>query len=167
MIRKRTTKYRLPLGIGFLIIGATLYLLFRSRQHLGFMLLDAIGLGSLTDSLRCMVADVHPAEFIIFALPDGLWTISYILIISHICRNQQLNSRLIWASVIPALGIISELLQAIGIVPGIFDFADLACYSLPLVVYIIYELGSSQYELGSSQNQLSSSQPEINTSHKR
>lgn len=160
MIRKRTTKYRLPLGIALLIIGATLYLLFRSRQHLGFMLLDTIGLGSLTDSLRSMVADVHPAEFIIFALPDGLWTISYILIISHICRNQQLNSRLIWASVIPALGIISELLQAIGIVPGVFDFADLACYSLPLVIYIIYELSTSQYEL-------SSSQPEINTSHKR
>ena len=158
MIGEKTTKYRLPLGIVFLIIGATLYLLFRSRQHLGFMLLDTIGLGSLTDSLRSMVADVHPAEFIIFALPDGLWTISYILIISHICRNQQLSSRLIWASVIPALGIISELLQAIGIVPGVFDFADLACYSLPLVVYIIYELGSSQ-------NQLSSSRPEINTSH--
>lgn len=160
MIGEKTTKYRLPLGIALLIIGATLYLLFRSRQHLGFMLLDAIGLGSLTDSLRSMVADVHPAEFIIFALPDGLWTISYILIISHICRNQQLSSRLIWASVIPALGIISELLQAIGIVPGVFDFADLACYSLPLVIYIIYELGSSQ-------NQLSSSRPEINTSHKR
>lgn len=138
-VRMRNRR-QLTLGIAFLLIGASLYLLFRSRQHLGFKLIDAIGLGDITDGLRRMVAGVHPPEFVIFALPDGLWTASYILIMAYLFRDHSRRTRICWTSVIPILGLISELLQLAGIVPGTFDIADILCYSLPMVIYIIYEL---------------------------
>lgn len=117
------------------LCGASIYLLFRSREHLGFMLVDALGLGSVIDSLRTSVSGIHPCEFVLYSLPDGLWTISYIMLINHIFRSEKRTTRLIWASIIPTLGILTELLQLTPLIPGVFDLFDLACYAIPLVVY--------------------------------
>ncbi len=102
------------------------------------MLVDAVGLDSMADSLRASVKDITPSEFVRFCLPDGLWTISYMLFIDHIFRSESLKARIIWVSIIPVIGVISELLQYAGIVPGVFDPLDVVAYMLPYMAYTAY-----------------------------
>lgn len=122
-----------------LLLGISIYLLFRSRGHLGFILPDAVGLAPVIDTLRGFTQGVQVPEFIRFCLPDGLWTTSYILFSDHYNRSCEPRQRLLWASVIPLIGIASELLQACQLMPGVFDPLDLACYTIPLFIYYIIQ----------------------------
>lgn len=124
----------------FIIIGGSIYMLFRSKVLLGFRLMEALGLGKLVDYLRSGVSNVQPCEFIVYCLPDCLWTMAYILLIDHYFRNESLRKQLIWASIIPAVGFLSELLQLAGVMPGVFDIFDLLCYAIPYIVYWVCKL---------------------------
>ena len=44
---------------------------------------------------------------------------------------------MLWASTIPLCGIISELLQGVGCLPGTFDIIDVLCYAVPIAVYTL------------------------------
>lgn len=123
------------LAVLLIIIGGSIYMLFRSKTLLGFQLLDVIGLSDIVDQLRSSASNLHPCDFIVYCLPDGLWAIAYILLIDHFFQNESLKKQLLWASIIPAIGFLSELLQAIGFMPGVFDICDLLCYAIPYAVY--------------------------------
>lgn len=139
-------KIQIPAAVTMVVAGAALYLLFRSRHLLGFHLLEGLGLGRVVDILRSSVHDVHPPEFVMFCLPDGLWTLGYILIIDRILLADPLRRRLLMASVIPLLGTLSEMLQYVGLMPGTFDEFDLFCYVMPYLSYFVWQLtgGNSQ-----------------------
>ena len=78
------------------------------------------------------------SDFVVWNLPGGLWSAAYILAIAAICSPaDQKSHRLAWASVVPAIGVVSELLQLAGLLPGVFDIADVACYILPYIVAAI------------------------------
>ena len=68
-------------------------------------------------------------EFVIFALPDGLWLFSYIVTIATVW---DFRMRQCWLSIIalPVVACVSEMGQISGIVPGTFDMADMGCYLL-------------------------------------
>lgn len=119
------------------IAGACIYLLFRSREHLGFCIIDAIGLGTLADSIRQSVAGITPPDFVRYCLPDGLWSTAYILFTDHIHRDSPARQRILWASIIPVIGFVSELMQAADLLPGTFDIYDLIVYVIPLIPYIL------------------------------
>lgn len=116
--------------------GTSIYLLFRSREHLGFALLDSVGLTTAVDAIRSLTGGIDMPEFVRFCLPDGLWTTSYILFSDYINKNERFAIRLLLVSIIPLLGIVSEVLQYVNMIPGTFDPLDLACYSIPLLVWI-------------------------------
>lgn len=40
-------------------------------------------------------------------------------------------------SFVPIVTIVSEVLQFLGMVKGTFDIADLLCYTIPVVIYVI------------------------------
>ncbi len=120
-----------------LLMGISIYLLFRSRLHLGFMVFDSLGFASAIDAIRSFTKDVTAPDFIRFCLPDGLWTTSYILFSDWFNRNESQRSRLIWTSAIPLIGCMSEMMQLCGMLPGVFDVLDLACYFLPFLTYCI------------------------------
>lgn len=132
------TKIQLLSAWGCLLMGSGIYLLFRSRQHLGFILLDSVGLASSVDAIRTLTRDIAVPEFVRFCLPDALWTSSYILFSDYANRSERIMARILWISIIPLQGVISELLQFAGIVPGTFDPLDLACYTLPLLIYVVF-----------------------------
>ena len=125
------------LALLLFVAGASIYLLFRSRQLLGFRLADAMGMGTTVDAWRDNVSHLHPSEFVLYSLPDGFWTCSYLLLIDLTLRHERPTRRFLWASVIPVLGIGSELLQFMHLCPGTFDPWDLACYTTPLILYYI------------------------------
>lgn len=120
-----------------LLAGILIYLLFRSRQHLGFTVLDGVGLTSAVDAVRECVRGYSVPDFVRYSLPDGLWTSSYILFSDYCNRAAKPMRRLAMVSVIPLIGCVSELLQYVGVMPGVFDFMDLLCYVLPLAIYLL------------------------------
>ena len=87
-------------------------------------------------SLRQNVAYEFPAWFI-YALPDGLWTCSYIIFIGTIWQFNVRNC--IWVvSLIPIVGLVSEILQGIQILPGVFDWLDVLAYGIGWIGGVFY-----------------------------
>ena len=123
-------------GIASLLAGAVIYLLFRSKTLLGFELLDRIGAEPWADRMRCYTADIVLPDMFVYSLPGGLWALGYILAIDSIFSNQSRNTRIVWASVIPLLGVCSEILQGVGLLPGVFDPWDLVFYALPFIIFV-------------------------------
>ena len=66
-------------------------------------------------------------KIIIFSLPDGLWAMSYTMLIFHL-RNDKTFKTLIWSILIPVIGILSEIGQLYYLIPGTFDIIDLIMY---------------------------------------
>ena len=123
-------------GVILLVAGGLIYTLFRPTTLLGFRITDAIGLSPLINNWRTALATQQPAPFIVYCLPNGLWSAAFILIMDRLFAHQPLRQRLCWTAVIPGIGITAELLQAVGIVPGTFDWLDILCYAVPYLVYV-------------------------------
>ena len=123
-------------GVASLLAGAVIYLLFRSKNLLGFELLNRIGAEPWADRMRSYTADVRLPDVFVNSLPGGLWALGYILVIDSIFGNQSRSTRIVWASVIPLLGVCSEVLQGVGLLPGVFDLWDLFCYALPFIIFV-------------------------------
>ncbi len=124
-------------GIICFVTGVMIYLLWREGLLI-HRVISWLGCNTLLDILNQSVADLQPPEWMIYSLPDGLWALSYILII----LAQEMPHKLIWASVIPLVGFFSELLQLAGLMPGTFDIIDLIIYILPLIILYSYEFFS-------------------------
>ena len=135
MVHVYGLRLRSAIAAVLFIGGAGIYLLFRSRAHLGFCLLDAIGLGAAADTLRESASRVQPSDFVLYSLPDGLWTTSYILLMDSLFCKADIRKRLLWASPIPLSGLATELLQRLHLLPGVFDWMDMLAYSLPYTIY--------------------------------
>ena len=123
-------------GVASLLAGAVIYLLFRSKNLLGFELLNRIGVEPWADRMRLYTADVRLPDMVVNSLPGGLWALGYILIIDSLFGNQSRSTRIVWASVIPLLGVCSEVMQGVGLLPGVFDLWDLFCYALPFIIFV-------------------------------
>ena len=121
------------LGIILLVVGGSIYLLQRTTSLLMFQVVDGLGLMPPVNSLRATVAEWP--DFFVFSLPGGLWAASYILLADAVFAGQPKLMRLAWASLIPMIGLVSELLQAVGLCPGTADWQDALCYGLPYVAY--------------------------------
>ena len=122
-------------GVASLLAGAVIYLLFRSKNLLGFELLNRIGVEPWADRMRSYTADVRLPDVFVNSLPGGLWALGYILVIDSIFGNQSRSTRIVWASVIPLLGVCSEVMQGVGLLPGVFDLWDLF-YALPFIIFV-------------------------------
>lgn len=114
------------------MMGVSIYILWRDEHLLIHRILHSCHLHPILDGIRSQVANINLPEWVRFALPDGLWSMSYILTIDALVKRDYL-----WTSVIPAIGILSELMQWIGWLPGTFDICDLLAYALPYLLYIL------------------------------
>ncbi|MBQ9229873.1 MAG: hypothetical protein IJ190_01700 [Prevotella sp.] len=133
-------KRQIPLGLLLLVVGGMIYVSFRPTSLLLFHSLDFLGLSAGVDAWRDLVSEWRPHEFIVYSLPGGLWAAAYILLTHGLLAYKPALPRVCIASLIPLTGIGSELLQRWGLLPGTFDIADLLCYTVPLLLLIIYEI---------------------------
>lgn len=119
-----------------IVIGGTLYIIYRPQSILLFRLTDAIGLGPYINSIRKTFSHLPLPNFVIYSLPAGLWTASYLMIMY--CNTASLNfkMRLILSLPLPICAIILEFMQLIGWCPGTFDIYDLICYIIPLIIFV-------------------------------
>ena len=114
------------------LAGGGIYVLARSKRLLVFRWIESAGAEDLVDGLRRTVAPVLSVvpDWFLFCVPDGLFALSVALAFSAVWRGLWPRA-VVW---IPALtgglGVLSELLQWTGQVPGTPDIADAAAYSL-------------------------------------
>tara|TARA_B100000886_G_C20259718_1_gene422349 strand:+ start:263 stop:643 length:381 start_codon:yes stop_codon:yes gene_type:complete len=103
-----------------LIIGCLIYTLFRTD----YLIYNKL-LGNLFKPLT--FADTFLERVIVFSLPDGLWAMSYTILIFHIRKDKTVRT-IIWSLIIPVIGAFSEIGQFYLLIPGTFDFIDLIMY---------------------------------------
>lgn len=105
-----------------LLLGGGIYLFFRPDTLLMFQWAEFLQVRSFIDSVRAII---HENGFtlpplIIYSLPDALWAYSLV----HFVRILW-NKPNEWYFLAISGGILPELLQIPGIVPGTFDLLDL------------------------------------------
>ena len=153
-------KWSIASGLMFLLVGGMLYVLYRPQTLLLFRVSDALGLSSVIGEWRQFASvSYRPADFVVYSLPAGLWAASYVLITAPLTsllrkRSSGVESGssdaashnvrrcyplYVAVAFIPLLGAASELMQALHLLPGTYDPADLVLYLLPLAAYAIYE----------------------------
>ena len=120
-----------------LLVGGTIYVLLRSRQTLLNVLIDAAGAKGI-EGAREKAAEWMIPEWIIYSLPGGLWSTAYILLIHALTMGERPGRRLLWASLIPVIGVLSELMQQHNLLPGVADRWDVFFYALPYFIYFVY-----------------------------
>ena len=103
-----------------LFIGCLIYILFRT---------DTLLYNKLLGNLFTPIASHNTflQRILVFSLPDGLWAMSYTMLIFHL-RNDKTLKTLIWSIIIPIVGILSEISQYYSLIPGTFDIIDLIMY---------------------------------------
>ena len=124
------------LSIILVSIGGCIYLLQRTTGLLMFRIIDFLGLTDVVASWRSSV--MQWPEFIVFSLPGGLWSASYVLLADVVFARQSKVLRLAWGALIPMIGVVSELLQAMSLCPGTADWQDVLCYGIPYIIYVIW-----------------------------
>jgi len=113
-----------------LLLGSMIYILFRSESLLYNRLIGFLFYPIATPKTAI-------EQLIVYSLPDGLWAMSYTMLILHIRKNTKITT-LIWSSIIPLIGIISEIPQYFFILPGTFDIFDLGMYIVLPITVISY-----------------------------
>ena len=121
-------------GVVLVLIGGMGYLLFRPTRLLIYQLACCTGMEPLLRQWREHTLQWDLPEWVVYCLPDGLWSAGYVLIVSGLFRPHPLK----WlvAGIIPLVGALSELAQWMGMLPGRFDVVDIVCYLLPYALYL-------------------------------
>ena len=132
-IKRHSRSLALFLSIVVLSIGGGIYILYRSETLLMFRWVDALNLTGLIENLRQSMSNYTPSDFFKYNLPDGLWSMAYYLIILSIWGKVG-RENIVWFCIMPTIALISEFMQLISIIPGQFDWWDVVCYSLPLII---------------------------------
>ncbi|WP_250595019.1 hypothetical protein [Flavobacterium amniphilum] len=123
-----------------LIIGSLIYVAFRSRSLVMFSWFEQCNLDKGVARLRAITGkDENIPDFIIYALPDGLWMFSYMSIILYLWDNHLKKENILWIFGLPVIATISETGQYLRLVSGTFDAIDFLMYmlgiALPLFIY--------------------------------
>ena len=118
-----TTSYALA---SLLIVGGgIIYVCYRPLSLWFFFWVGASEKSKTLMSIRSAAPDIP--GWCIYALPDGLWAVAYGIFIGAIW-NFEYPACISVAMLIPAIGIVSEFLQAFHLLPGTFDWVDLTMY---------------------------------------
>lgn len=118
----------LAASAALLISGSMLYICYRPTTLLMFHWAAAIGLGPLVIATRELARShfISPPLWVTDSLPFAMYVASYMLAIMAVWHGSRERQKWKWVLVVPAMAGISEIGQAIGLVPGTFDWRDLA-----------------------------------------
>lgn len=119
-----------------LILGSAIYVLFRPTTLLIFHWIDGLGLTHSVQLMRASVrglANLLPTWFV-FSLPFALWVLAYLFFIEAVWARSQSWARFLWFWSVPLIAIGAELSQIGRIIPGSFDWRDLATIFLAIIL---------------------------------
>jgi hypothetical protein len=109
-------------------VGATIYLLWRPTDLLVFAWADLLGLGRAVAACRAAVASLHPLlpGPILNTLPDGLWVYAMTAALVRVWHDDWSLGAVGWVVLPLLLCLGGEFGQGFEIVPGTFDWWDVA-----------------------------------------
>ena len=136
-LMNRYRKLEIIAGAVSLFIGCSMYLLFRNTSINLYRWVSSTFLGDPVNAMREAVSSWNLPFFVEYSLPDGLYCISYILIMDALWHDSKSWARHLIVLSIPLAAILHELAQGMGIAKGSFDLGDLACYVIPVIIYVI------------------------------
>lgn len=119
-------------------IGGMIYLGYRSTSLLMFRWVNTLGLDNTINNFRSIVKHYPIPDWVMYSLPDGLWILSYMLLIDTIWGWDNLEFKY-WLYILPIIGIVSEFLQIAFSCLGTFDIADLFCYIFSILIFKFYK----------------------------
>ena len=131
--------FLVTIALAIFAFGSYIYIAFRPMSLRMFSWFESINVMDTIKMIRLNPMLKTNSSFVIYSLPNGLWAASYILIMDAIWAPS-IKTQVIFSSIIPIIGISSELLQSAGVLKGTFDIKDLICYSLPYVVYVLIKV---------------------------
>lgn len=119
-----------------LLLGGLLYIVYRPLTLKMFQWFHMTECTPWLLKFRSL-APLGLPDWIIYALPDGLWACSYAILIGSIWHFSVPNCIPV-ALIIPLAGIVSEFSQAVKLLPGVFDMADVVAYGLGTIAGVTY-----------------------------
>ena len=142
IVRRKTSVTQktslVALSIMFILIGGFIYLFFRPHTLKMFVWLRIINCEQFFQ-LREYNHNLKFLDFLIFSFPNGLWILSFLIIIGLIWEKYHIFF-IIYSSFFTRISILFEFLQKVELIPGTFDIADI------LVLLIFHILGFLIYE---------------------
>ena len=108
-----------------LLLGCSIYLLFRDTQGLIFE-------AYVTSPIH--IQSITLPDWFLYNLPDGLWLFSGINFFSWVWKNDAGLRQYGYSTTLILLAMISEVLQYLSIIPGTFDWTDLIAYLMVTVL---------------------------------
>jgi len=137
-IKNRAT--RIILSLGFLSLGGLIYIIYRDKSLLMFDWFNSIGVSSGIDGLRSLFQGDGVYGWVKYSLPDGLWIFSYMFLIDAIWNGEKIITSKLFLWFLPIVAILSECLQYFGLLSGVFDWKDMASYTLAITLFLIIKL---------------------------
>lgn len=125
------------LAFVLLSAGGLIYIMFRPDTTLLFYTLVKAGFAESLYQIRAAATASLP-YWVVYCLPNALWVAAYILITDMVLTGWAMRPKLLAASVIMAVGVASEMLQSVAMVPGTFDLADIVAYTAPYLLYTFW-----------------------------
>lgn len=138
MVIKRSTsnsRFRIASGLCSLLLfllACWLYIAFRNTEMVLFNWLGIDYNNYLFQLLR--ITNYQPASWLIYNLPDGLWMLSFLLLMECIWGNDKLKWVFICGMIIFAY--VLERLQYLHACPGTGDIWDFVCYTITILLYL-------------------------------
>lgn len=129
---------KVVLSFASFLIGGFIYLCYRPTTLRMFEWSRILGLDNSIKNLRRHASNFSFGDFFIYCLPDGLWVTSYILIVDYIWTGNRKYQKLL-CGILPVIGVVTESLQAVGILSGTFDVFDILCYAIPYFIYLTFK----------------------------
>lgn len=128
------------LSLLILCIGGFIYMGLRDKSLLMFEWFNHLGLSQHVEFIRGLFNSEGVYGWVKYSLPDGLWLFSYMILVDAIWNSSKSISAYIFIYYLPFLALMSEILQYFGLVPGVFDWIDIASYLFAILSYNIIKL---------------------------
>lgn len=149
MIEKQDCKrlFFIILSVLLLFAGGMIYLNFRPHTLQMFSWLKFIGAENLFRQKE-FKNDSEFLSFLIFSIPNGLWSLSAIILFGEIWRESK-KSFLFYTVLFSSANILFEILQLFRWISGTFDYLDILVLLISVILGILiykYFIWRNSYE---------------------
>lgn len=112
------------------VVGGFIYIIFRTERLIMFNWFEYLRLSDQINILKNIRNICSFPNWVIYSLPDGLWTFSYVSISLQIWKFSMTRQNIFWIFSIPIVAVLSEFFQLFRLIPGTFDLIDIIFYLL-------------------------------------
>ena len=129
---------RYILAVALLVVGGMIYLCSRVETLLMFSWCEGLGVQHEVQSMRHDVGGAFALcpDWVRFSLPNGLWVLAGLLLLDTIWGRRFQKDKVFWLAMFWFVAMGSEFGQGVGLVPGTFDWNDVAVMALATIVWV-------------------------------